>query len=247
MTEPPAESLLSRLDSERFGIRIGRASVSGSNTAASILAAGERESLRMLIIRCRTDDFASIHALEDARARLMDTLVYYRRYLRKGDLPAELKPNLIRPIEQADLAEIPGLSRLAFQGYPGHYHADPALDQAKCDEGYAEWAAQLCAHRSASQAVFVAEHPAVPLAGFIAARLNTATEAEAVLCGVHPAAEGRGIYWSFMVRVMEWCRNQGAVRIFTSTQITNLTSQKLWIRLGFEPAESFHTFHLWFP
>ena len=77
-------------------------------------------------------------------------------------------------------------------------------------------------------------------------RLNETDEGEGVLFGVHPSFEGRGIYWSFMVYAMNWCRNRGAARIVVSTQITNTAVQKVWARLGFEVVRSFYTFHLWF-
>ena len=77
-------------------------------------------------------------------------------------------------------------------------------------------------------------------------RLNSPEEGEGVLFGVAPAAQGRGIYRSFMVRGMEWCLAQGTSRMVVSTQITNIAVQKVWTRLGFEPHKSYLTFHRWF-
>lgn len=200
----------------------------------------------MLIIRCRTDDYHSIHRLEAAGARLMDTLVCYHRNLRKGTLPDELKKNIIRPIQDSDIPKIQTLVGETFRGYLGHYHADPRLDRTKCDEGYVEWAIQMCMNRNPSHEVLVAEHSSGVLAGFATLRLNDPDEGEGVLFGVHPSFEGRGLYWSFMVHAMDWCRNWGAARMVVSTQITNITVQKVWTRLSFELVRSFYTFHLWF-
>jgi GNAT superfamily N-acetyltransferase len=237
--------LLSDLDSNRFGLRIGRANVSNADECASILAACEPEAVRMLIIRCRTDDFYSIHRLEAAGARLMDTLVYYHRNLRKGALPEELRKNSIRPMQDSDVPEIQSLVGETFRGYLGHYHADPRLDRTKCDEGYVEWAAKMCMNRDPSHEVLVAENSSGVLAGFATMRLNDADEGEGVLFGVHPSFEGRGLYWSFMIHAMNWCRNRGTARMVVSTQITNTAVQKVWTRLGFELVRSFYTFHLW--
>ena len=239
-------SLISDLDSDRFGVRIGRANISNFDEWAPMLAACEQEAVRMLIIRCRTDDFQSIHRMEAAGARLMDTLVYYHRNLRKGTWPDELKKNIIRPMQDSDAAEIQKMAGEIFRGYLGHYHADPKLDHAKCDEGYVEWATQMCMNRNPSREVLVAENASGVLAGFATMRLNDADEGEGVLFGVHPAFEGRGLYWSFMVQAMNWCRNRGAARMAVSTQITNTTVQKVWTRFGFELTHSYYTFHLWF-
>jgi GNAT superfamily N-acetyltransferase len=246
MNENLSRPLISDLDSNRFGVRIGRANISDADEFASVLSACKKESIQMLIVRCRTDDFHSIHRLEAANARLMDTLVYYRRNLRKGALPEELGKNIIRPIQDSDIPKIQKLVGEIFRDYSGHYHADPRLDRAKCDEGYVEWAAKMCMNRDTSNEVLVAESSSGVLGGFATMRLNETDEGEGVLFGVHPSFEGRGIYWSFMVYAMNWCRNRGAARMVVSTQITNTAVQKVWARLGFEVVRSFYTFHLWF-
>ena len=150
MSDATPSALFSEVDSNRFGIRIGRARIASDADVAPALAGCESESIRMLIVRCQTDDFASIHALEAAGARLMDTLVYYQRNLRKGELPAELRENAIRPIQDADLPALEILVGETFKDYLGHYHADPRLDRKKSDEGYVEWATRMCLDRDAS-------------------------------------------------------------------------------------------------
>jgi ribosomal protein S18 acetylase RimI-like enzyme len=246
MSDNLPHPLTSELDSKRFGVRIGRANISNVDECASILESCRLEVIRMLIVRCRTDDFYSIHHLEAANARLMDTLVYYQRNLRKGAVPEELVANIIRPMQDSDIPKIQSLVGETFRDYLGHYHADPRLDRAKCDEGYVEWAAKMCMNRDPSNEVLVAEDSSGVLAGFATLRLNKTDEGEGVLFGVHPSFEGRGIYWSFMVHAMNWCRNRGAARMIVSTQITNTAVQKVWARLGFEVVRSFYTFHLWF-
>ncbi len=93
--------------------------------------------------------------------------------------------------------------------------------------------------------VLIAEADSL-LLGFATLRRNSDEEGEGVLFGVTPAAQGRGIYRSFMIRGMEWCAAQGATRMVVSTQITNVAVQKVWTRLGFEPHKSYLTFHRWF-
>jgi GNAT superfamily N-acetyltransferase len=246
MSDNLPRPLISDLDSNRFGFRIGRANVSNADECELVFAACKDEAVRMLIVRCKTDDFHSIHRLESSGAKLMDTLVYYRRNLRKSAVPEELVENTIRPIQDSDIPEIQKLVGEIFRDYPGHYHADPRLDRTKSDEGYVEWAAKMCMSRDSAHEVLVAENSSGGLAGFATMRLNETDEGEGVLFGVHPSFEGRGLYWSFMVHAMNWCRNHGAARMVVSTQITNTAVQKVWARLGFEVVRSFYTFHLWF-
>jgi GNAT superfamily N-acetyltransferase len=104
----------------------------------------------------------------------------------------------------------------------------------------------MCINRDANTDVLIGEHPAGVVAGFATLRMNSPEEGEGVLFGVHPCAQGRGMYWSFMVKALEWCGQRGASRMVVSTQITNLSVQKVWTRMGFELFSSYYTFHLWF-
>ena len=238
--------LYSKLDTDRFGIRIGRANIDNKEALPAVFDAVESESIQMLVARCRTDDFETLHELEKRGALVMDTLVYYQKNLRRAPLPVEIKENIVRPIKDSDLPGLAEVVRDTFHNYTGHYHADSRLDRFKADEGYVDWAMKMCESRdAASREVLIAEHPPGVPAGFATLRMNDANEGEGVLFGVHPSAEGRGIYWSFMVHGMDWCRDRGASRMVVSTQITNIAVQKVWGRLGFEMIKSYYTLHLW--
>jgi ribosomal protein S18 acetylase RimI-like enzyme len=246
-TAGQTQPFFSAVDSARFGMRIGRANLTEVDTLPAALETGRRERLRLLFIRCPTNQLALVHSLENSGARLMDTLLYYGRRLRDDNLPAELKPNRIRPFRDSDLIGIEAIARQSFSGYQGHYHADPALDRTRCDEGYVEWALQCCQSRGANSEVLVAEDKDGQPAGFFVVRLNNPQEGEGWLAAVAPAAEGRGLYWSLLVYAMRWCRERHAGRIVVSTQLTNTATQKNYARLGFELLASYYTFHLWLP
>lgn len=236
---------LSQLDLDRFGIVTARDSSVSAETLATTLSFCRENRVEMLIARCSTDDLAAAQRLEDAGGRLMDTLVYYSRVLVKGPLPESSGSAGVRPIRGDDADAVRRIASQCFEGYLGHYHADPRLDRRKCDEAYQSWAHRSCISRDVADEVLVAEVEG-ELAGFATLRLNDPTEGEGVLFGVAPRAQGRGIYRSFMIDGMHWCRGRGAKRMVVSTQVTNLAVQKAWTRLGFEPSRSYYTFHLWF-
>ena len=244
---PPAQPLFSSVDSARFGLRIGRANLNELAALPDTLETSRRENLRLVIVRCPTDQLALVHGLEGAGARLMDTLLYYRRRLSRDELPAELKPNRIRLFRESDQAGIEAVARQSFAGYQGHYHADPLLDRARADEGYVEWALNCCRARGANSEVLVAADADDQPCGFFVVRLNSPQEGEGWLAGVSPAAEGRGLYWSLCVHALRWCRERGASRMICSTQLTNSATQKTYGRLGFDLQSSFYTLHLWLP
>ena len=243
----PTSPLFSAVDSARFGLRVGRITLSDHAALPLAFETSYQEALRVLFIRCPTDQIALVHALEEAGARLMDTLLYYRRKVAGDDLPAEIKPNRVRPFRDTEEAAIAAIARQSFTGYQGHYHADPALSRTQADAGYVEWAVHCCRSRGPGSEVLVAEDAAGQPCGFFVVRLNTLQEGEGWLAAVAPAAEGRGIYWSLMVHAMRWCREHGVARMIVSTQLTNTATQKTYGRLGFSLQSSYYTFHLWLP
>lgn len=235
---------LSEIDSERFGVRVARAHVTLDNLprVSSFCAA---EQIDLLIARCATSDLVAAQSLESQGFLLMDTLVYYRFDLTKRAIPEDTGEFQVRPLQPGDEDEVRRVASAAFKGYVGHYHADPRLDRGKCDEVYSSWAIRSCTTGEAADAVFVADRGG-RVAGFATLRLNSAQEIEGMLFAVAPESQGKGICRSFMIRSLQWCQAQGAERMVISTQVTNVSMQKVWCRTGFEPSHSYYTFHKWF-
>ncbi len=234
----------SEVDSVHFGVRVARANVVADNLT-QVLDFCAAEQIDLLIARCPAGELRSAQDMEAAGCRLMDTLVYYTFDLVRGAIPGDSPRVLVRKIVPGDEAQVERVAAVAFQGYYGHYHADPKLDRSKCDEGYVSWAVRSCTLKQVATEVLVAEcdHKIV---GFATLRLNSPGEGEGVLFGVAPEAQGIGIYRSFMIGGMRWCKEQQVKRMIVSTQVTNVAVQKVWCRIGFEPAYSYYTFHKWF-
>jgi GNAT superfamily N-acetyltransferase len=199
----------------------------------------------LLVARCGTSDLEAVHSMESAAFLLMDTLVYYSFDLAKKEIPEDPCEVRVRRLQPGDEVEIPKLAAAAFKGYRGHYHADPRLDSRKCDEAYRSWAERSCTTREAADEVLVADLGG-KAAGFATLRLNSPQEVEGLLFAVAPESQGMGVCRLFMIRSLQWCRDKGAKRMVISTQVTNVSMQKVWCRTGFEPSHSYYTFHKWF-
>lgn len=236
---------LSAVDEDRFGIRTARTYVDSENGLRHVLENCRQQEVKLLIARCPSSELRVVQVMEDAGFRLMDTLVYYRRDLKKNPPTEKPAAPFIRPFRESDVENIQTVAAQSFKGYYGHYHADPRLDPAKCDAGYVEWAVRSCTNRAVADEVLVAEADDQIL-GFATLRMNHATEGEGVLFGVSPAAQGQGVYRAFIIEALHWCVAQGAEQIVVSTQITNIAVQKVWARLGFEMNHSYYTLHKWF-
>lgn len=234
----------SEIDSERFAVRVARAHVAPQNLSQVVdFCAAER--IDLLIARCATGELRTAQKMEALGFSLMDTLVYYSFDLVKRAIPEDFPRAVVRKIAPGDEAQVEKVAATAFKGYYGHYHADPRLDSRKSDEGYVSWAVRSCTSRQVATEVLVAEYDH-NIVGFATLRLNSTEEGEGVLFGVAPEAQGMGIYRSFMVHGMQWCKEQHVKRMVVSTQVTNVAVQKVWCRVGFEPAHSYYTFHKWF-
>jgi GNAT superfamily N-acetyltransferase len=199
----------------------------------------------MLIARCPASELATVQLMEQRGFLLMDTLLYYVRHLAKPPIPEDRHAELIRPIRAGEEEPVKAIAAASFKGYFGHYHADARLDKTKCDETYISWAVRSCTDRSLATEVLVADIEG-QLAGFATLRRNSDQEGEGVLFGVAPWAQGRGIYRSFMIQSMEWGKSQGFRRMLYSTQVTNISVQKVWVRVGAEMSHAYYTFHKWF-
>lgn len=234
---------LSELERARFGVVTAKASALRTGDVPGALAFCREHGVELLIARCPASDLEAAHALEGVGARLMDVLVYFAR-----DLAAPLTPPRavvrIRESRPEDAGAVRDLARLAFRAYLGHYHADPRLDRAACDEAYADWAYRSCLSTDVADEVLLAEDGRGVL-GFLTLRARSAEEREIVLNGVDPAAQREGIYGALLHEALSRSASRGAARVLVSTQITNLPVQRAWVRAGFEPAESHFTFHLW--
>ena len=236
---------LSVVDEERFGIRTARVAQVTLSTLPDTLDFCQTNRVEFLIARCLTTEVSVAQAMEREGFVLMDVLVYYARDLVRLPIPSHQGGVLVRPIQLGEEKQVKVVAEGAFRGYLSHYHADPRLERAKCDETYVSWAVRSCVSRRVADQVLVADEGGTIL-GFATLRLNSPEESEGVLFGVSPAAQGRGVYRSFMIGAMEWTRTQGRSRMLVSTQITNLAVQKVWTRVGFEPSHSYYTFHKWF-
>lgn len=234
---------LSEVDSLRFGARVARAYVSADDVCR-VWDFCRDSGVDLLIARCKTGDLRAAQEMEKFGSFLTDTLVYYSFDLIKRAIPDDSPRAVIRKIAPGDEHEVGSVAARAFRGYYGHYHADPNLDPAKCDEGYVSWAVRSCSKEIANE-VLIAEYDHA-IVGFATLRANSAEEGEGVLFAVAPEAQGVGIYRSFMIQAMNWCKDEGLKRMVVSTQVTNVAVQKVWCRVGFEPANSYYTFHKWF-
>lgn len=241
---------LSSVDEQRFGVRTARATQVTLETLPAIIKFCHENDVLFLVVRCSTSDLAVAQEMERLGFMLMDTLVYYSRYLDNisGErIPSSPKPGQIhvRTILPGEAEAVKRVAQRAFRDYFGHYHADARLDPVKCDETYADWALQSCRSKEVADEVLVAIQDSI-IKGFLTLQLRGADIGEGILFGVEPETQGQGIGRLLIINAMQWFLSKGIKQMQISTQIINLASQMVWTGLGFRLSHSFYTFHKWF-
>jgi GNAT superfamily N-acetyltransferase len=235
---------LSALDEERFGVRTAKVSSFTLNQLPAVMDFCRSNQVKFLIARCSADELQTAQAMEEQGFSLMDTLVYYSRNLAHVPIPPLSDVLTVRPVRD-EAGQVSAIAARAFRGYGGHYHADPHLELEKCDAVYESWAHRSCVSREVAHEVLVAEREG-EIVGFATLRKHSAEAGEVPLYGVDPSIQGHGIGRGLIIGALRWCESQNIAKMFISTQITNLSSQKVWVRLGFEPTQAHYTFHKWF-
>jgi GNAT superfamily N-acetyltransferase len=236
---------LSAIDEQRFGIRSARVSGVTMDQLPTIMEFCRANAVKFLIARAPVYELPTVQAMGELGFSLMDTLVYYVRRLSNAPIPPQADSLHIRPVRIEEAQTISDLTASVFKDYRGHYHADSRLDREKCDEAYVSWAYRSCISREMADEVLVAERQG-RIVGFITLKIHSPEEGEGPLYGVDPSIQGHGIGRNLVIGALRWFGTKGIQKMTISTQITNLSSQKVWVRLGFEPSQAQYTFHKWF-
>ncbi|HWX00140.1 GNAT family N-acetyltransferase [Collimonas sp.] len=236
---------LSELDKNRFGVTTAKISIDAQDDIEEIICWCEEKKVEMLIARCPTDYINSVQKMESLGFYLTDTLVYYKN---KEIVNTH---NVIPPgydwrlatIEDADT--VGRLAGRSFSNYFGHYHADPKLNKSDADQVYSSWAANSCRGNFFSDPVFLICQKE-QIVAFLAMKKIDSNGCEIVLNGVDPLFQNFGLYSALISTAKNWSWENKHEYLLVSTQITNIAPQKVWCRHGFEPSNSFYTFHKWF-
>jgi ribosomal protein S18 acetylase RimI-like enzyme len=236
--------VLSPLEKERFGFITARGELTSETSIADVLQRANDLRAEIVMLRVPTSNLLGAQQALAQGAILADTLVYYEAAVREQDdvvLGRGLRHRMLGPPEASKVEK---LARAAFKNYVGHYHADPKLPKEAADESYASWAYRSCEGLPVANVVIGIEDDVDDIVGFIALKRH-ADLASIELNAVSPTHQRRGIYTALVGLAMNWAMKEGCSRISVSTQLNNVSVQKVWSRFGFEPTKSYYTLHLW--
>jgi len=236
---------LSEIDRARFNLAVAKAKISGCDDVDELISKARCMGVKLLIVRLPTTDIKLAQELERRNAILTDALVYFQKEkIDKYDV--NLPDGYYACAANGKDAESVGLlAAETFKGYFGHYHADDRLNKSDCDAVYTSWAMNSCLKGTlADEVILIKKHDET--AAFATLKKVDKNSFEGVLFGVGVKHKGKGLHLNLMQLSQNWGFDLNMMRMLTSTQITNVTVQKNWCRVGMEPLNSYYTFHLWF-
>jgi len=237
---------ISEIDHKRFGIVTAKADdfQSVEDVHRSFAYCGDNR-VTLFIARVDTGKLDVVHAMESAGGILCDTLIHYELRIRKNErVQINDVEFIVRQMESADRTAVLATAREAFSGYFGHYHSDSRLNKADCDEVYVSWCQSAIDNIGSADDALVVERNA-EICGFLILRRHEKNGLELVLSGIKKSYTGQGVYRRLIQAGIRYAVDRQMQRVFTSTQISNLATQRTWILQGFMPIKSVHTFHVW--
>jgi GNAT superfamily N-acetyltransferase len=230
----------SRVESDRFGLRIGRVQVESDVDVDELESACARHDV--VILRCAADQVDlpfRLLGLRDFRAFTADHLSIWRWEVgepRHVDLPDGWSVG-----SSADADVVEAVVRDAFADYRNHYRANPLFDADAALDGYVEWARSLM--RRSDDACAVLCEPTGDAVGVALTDWDDAVP-DIKLAGLRSRAQGQGRYGALLAHVMQLARHRGRPALTISTQSHNVNVMRSWSRLGFVPVDTLATVHL---
>ena len=230
----------SSVESDRFGLRIGRVQVESDVDVAELESACAGHDV--VILRCAADQVDlpfRLLALGDFRAFTADHLSIWRWEVgepRHVDLPNGWS---VGP--SADAGVVEAVVRDAFADYRNHYRANPLFDVHAALDGYVEWAHTLM--RRSDDACAVLCEPTGDAVG-VALTDWDGDVPDIKLAGLRSRAQGQGRYGALISHIMQLAHDRGRPALTISTQSHNVNVMRAWSRLGFVPVDTLATMHL---
>jgi GNAT superfamily N-acetyltransferase len=234
------ESRVSELESDRLGVRVGRAEGVTAADVAGLLDWARTHAIEFLVARTQAADAEAALALRAISAQCVSTEIHYRGGVDPQPIPSTSE---IAPALESDREPVIALATAAFKAYPSHYRFATRLDPQRVEAIYGNWA-ENCLDKRAAEATLVARS-AGKVVGFSSFARAGGDGAQLVLGAVDPAARGQHLYTQLTIAGMAWARSQGLRWMLAITQAGNIPAQRSWVAAGLSPDSATSTFHLW--
>ncbi len=206
---------------------------SGALNVVSELCGGVARG-SMVYTRVPVGDVPTVGALQQARFRLVDTLVTLERPLFERCEPAS---GTIRPARPSDESQVVALARTSFTY--SRFHQDPAIGADRADRLKGEWVANFFRGRRGDALVVATDGDRIT--GFL---LALAADDDAIvidLVAVDESCRGRGIAGALTRTVQKDFSQATGLRV--GTQLANAAALRAYQGLGFTVTSAAYVLH----
>jgi GNAT superfamily N-acetyltransferase len=234
------EARVSALETDRLGVRVGRADAVTALDVPGLLAWARLESVEFLVARTDAADAEAALALMTISAQCVSSEISYKGGLEPRSFASTCE---IAPVLGGEREAVIALATAAFAAYPSHYRMATRLDPEKVEAIYGNWA-ENCLDKKAAEVTLVARSGG-QVVGFSSFARSGGDGARLVLGAVDPAARGQHLYTQLTLAGMAWARDEGLEWIFAITQAGNIPAQRSWVAAVLSPDSATSTFHLW--
>ncbi len=250
VTDVGARPVSSHSESERFGLRVGRATASVGERSAEVLEVARAAVLAgqydLVIVRApdviRPDEFGPdwSNAVEVIDAGCAVTY--------EGDVdpsriagPATNEVVRLRRVTAWGTQETEIVQEI-FAGYRNHIAANPRLDHSLVAAGYADWSERHVDGRVPGDCYVLEDATGRPLAFAAVAPTEDALIVD--LAGVLPAHRGRGVYQRLLHLIEVEAARLSFTKVRISTQVETTGAIRAWERRGWREIERERTAHV---
>ncbi len=190
-----------------------------------------------LTARVPAGDFASIHALEQARFEMIDGIQTFSLDTHSRDAAHAPASDLeLRLFREEDTGQVLDIARSAY--IFDRFHADAALAREAADRVNEEWVANSCRGVGADAVVVACSRRRI--LGYVtckvdheAAQVLGTSFGSIVMVATAPEAQGRGVATAATYAALDWFRSQDVRIVEVGTQLRNVPAGRLYEACGF--------------
>jgi hypothetical protein len=235
-------------ESDRFKLNVYREIIEdGDIDIHTIKTEVERNKIDLLILRINSSLKSINYKLTELPYDVIhcDNLVYYQCDLKKHISTDLLNELLFIPFSLEHIPVLKTIIPIIFNNYKNHYFSNPIINKENIVDGYIEWMINNIIDEHYSENLWLVFNADNEVVGFAKCNYNKAESyCEGLLYGVLPNFSNKGIYTDLIRFTKNHYREIGIDTMKVSTQLTNYSVQRVWVKEKFNLSHSYDTYHI---
>lgn len=239
--------LESKIDSERFGIKIAKIS-QNEFLNSEVFDELKKNNFQLIISRIPGEDIETINFLEAKGFQLKDVQLTYKFDLTKDEIKHEYLNDqvVVREANEGDIESLKSIAAECFWNY-GHYFSDKKLNKQDCIEVYKDWTARAVLDKNFAEKFYLAEFEGVIVGYlfFVMKENEKGRFSSSGLGAVASTGRSQNIFSTLAIKSLEWAKSEGQIWQEHNVLNINYPVNRVFSKLGMSVYKSELTFHAW--